>query len=106
MTQNFGILGGGKNGMVSLANDFKFWYGQFLYFYYSSTMLTYFHSDANDTGCFKGFWVEQDKGFGFAQLVDNNWNGNINNCMSICLVNCNMLIKYNKKKGNFDFFFF
>ena len=62
-------------------------------------MLTYFQSDANDTGCFKGFWVEQDKGFGFAQLVDNNWNCNINNCMSICLVNCNLLIKLKKFVG-------
>ena len=38
MRQNFGILGGGKNGMVSLANDFKFWYGQSLYF------LLFFHN--------------------------------------------------------------
>ena len=44
----------------------------FYTFYYSSTMLTYFHSDAYDTGCFKGFCVEQDKGLGFAQLVDDN----------------------------------
>lgn len=50
MMQNFGMLGGGKNLMT-----LNFGMVNFYTFYYSSTMLTYFHSDAYDTRCFKGF---------------------------------------------------